>query len=104
MGWFQNPALELRILVVPDLAGAHWTHARDHDNRLIRRKLHDFPGCQQRARRLLAAHHQMTKPWRKAMSGIVLHRAHLGCGSKSVRYAFGGALVIGGKRNSDVAV
>src|SRR5215217_7228024 len=38
------------------------------------------------------------------MPGIVLHRAHLGCGSECVGYALGGALVVGRKRDPDVAV
>ena len=38
------------------------------------------------------------------MPGIVLHRAHLGRGSKGVRHAFGGALIVGRKSDPDVAV
>ena len=59
----QYPALELRILVVSDLAGAYRMHARDHHDRLVWRELHDFPGRQQRTRCLLAADHEMAKPW-----------------------------------------
>src|SRR5258706_15833614 len=79
-------------------------HAGDHHNRLVRRELHDFTGRQQRPRRFLAAHHQMTEPWRKTMPGIVLHGAHLRRGPECIRYPLGRALIVGRERDANMAI
>src|SRR5258708_29622397 len=46
----------------------------------------------------------MTKPWRKAMPGVVLHGAHLRRSPEGIRHPLGGALVIGRKSDADMAI
>jgi hypothetical protein len=46
----------------------------------------------------------MSEPGRQPVPGIVLHRLHLGGGAEGVGHAFGGALVIGGEADADMAV
>jgi hypothetical protein len=38
------------------------------------------------------------------MSGIILHRPHLGCGAERIGNAAGGIVIIGRERDADMAV
>ena len=101
---FQDTTLELRILIVSNLAGAHWVYPRDHHDGVVGRELYDLPWCEQRTRRFLTANHQVAKPWRETMTGIVLHRAHLGRCAECIRYTLGSAFIVGREGNPDMAI
>ena len=76
----------------------------DQDQFICWRELHDLAGREQRARCFLASDHQVAEPRTEPMTGVILHRTHLGRGAECVAHAFCGSLVVGRKAHAYMAV
>src|SRR5215467_754660 len=94
-GWWKDAGFEPRVLVVPRLLGADRVTGRDQHELVGGRELHHLACGQERSRGLLSRNHEMSKPWRQAMAGIVLHGAQLGCDAERIGDPLGRALVVG---------
>ena len=98
------PFAEPGIAVVARFSGTDRMHAREHHDFVGVGQLHDFALGQKSARRLRARDHQVTKPRREAVSGIIAHRAGFGRSPERFRNALGSALVIGREAHPHMAI
>src|SRR3546814_1667383 len=78
-GWRgQDARRERLVLEVAQLLRADRRLPGDQNEFVGRRKLHDFARGQQCARGFLPADHDMCKPGRETVAGIIAHRTLLG--------------------------
>src|SRR5256884_7210646 len=103
-GWWKEAGLEPRVLVVPGLLGPDRMTGRDQHELVGGRELHHLACGQERPRCLLARDHEMSKPWREPVAGIVLHGAQLGGDAERIGDPLGRALVVGGEGDADMAI
>src|SRR6266542_2273065 len=93
-GWWKDAGLEPRVLVVPGLLGPDRMTGRDQHDRFGGWALHHLACGQERPRCLLARDHEMSKPRREPVAGIVLHGAQLGGDAERIGDPLGRALVV----------
>src|SRR3546814_8396327 len=95
---------ERLVLEVAQLLRADRRLPGDQNEFVGRRKLHDFARGQQCARGFLPADHDMCKPGRETVAGIIAHRTLLGRGAECVGNPLRGPLVIGREGDPDMAI
>ena len=99
-----HPAREVGVLEVTQLLGPDRRLTGDHHDLLVRRELHHFAGSQELPRGLLPRDHDVGQPGCEPVARIVALGAQLGGRAQRVRDALGGALVVGGEGDPDMAV
>ena len=90
--------------LIAQLLGADRRQTGDQHQFVGGRQLHHLARRQQRARRLLAADHDVTEPGRQPVTGIVALGAQFGGGAERIGNPFGGALIVGRESDADMAV
>src|SRR5665213_1007663 len=90
-----NAPAKIAVVEIAKLGCADGWMARDHDECLIGRQLHHLTGREENSRSLLPRHHQVAEPGCQPVSCVIALCTQFSCRAERIRYAFGGALVIG---------